>query len=237
MKKLYLCASPIGNLGDVSFRLINALKKVDLILAEEPNITIKLLNFYNIKKRIVKLHDSDLVSENKVKYAKNYKNVRSKILDLLTKVEEVAYLSSAGTPNLEDPPVNLVNYCYENSIELEVIPGPSALTTILSVSPFYHTPFVFLGFLPKKNTQLKKTIDKIKTLFKDEFIKSIIFFESPYRINKTLSIFKESFSDNYILIAHELTKINQKFILKRLKDIDNLIEKGEYTVILYNRTL
>jgi 16S rRNA (cytidine1402-2'-O)-methyltransferase len=73
MKKLYLCASPIGNLGDVSFRLLNTLKNVDLILAEEPNITIKLLNFYNIKNRIVKLHDSDLILQNKVKYTKNYK--------------------------------------------------------------------------------------------------------------------------------------------------------------------
>ena len=235
MKKLYLCASPIGNLGDVSFRLLDTLKNVDLILCENPNITIKLLNFYNIKKKMIKLHDSDLILEHKVKYTKNYKNVKSKILDLLSKVEKVAYLSSAGTPNLEDPPINLINYCYENSIEIDVISGPSALTTILSVSPFYHTPFIFLGFLPKKITQLQKTIDKIKTLFNDEFIKSIIFFESPYRINKTLSIFKDTFPDNYILIAHELTKINQKFILKKLKDIDNLIEKGEYTAILYRR--
>ncbi|MGB9637876.1 MAG: 16S rRNA (cytidine(1402)-2'-O)-methyltransferase [bacterium] len=228
MKKLYLCSSPIGNLNDVSFRLLDTLKKVDLILAENPNVTIKLLNFYNIKKKMIKYHDSDL--------SITYKNLKlnKKLIKLLSDTNEVAYLSSAGTPNLEDPPVNLVNYCYENSIEIEVIPGPSALTSALSASPFYHTPFIFLGFLPKKNNQLEKIIEIIKYYFDNNFIKSVVFFESPYRINKTLGFFKEHFLNNYVLIAHELTKINQKFILTKLKELDNLIEKGEYTVVVYN---
>ena len=105
----------------------------------------------------------------------------------------------------------------------------------MSASPFYHTPFIFLGFLPKKLNQIKKIINHIKEYFSSHVIKSAIFFESPYRINESLNIFKDYFFDNYVLIAHELTKINQKFILKKLKDIDNLINKGEYTVILYNK--
>ncbi len=229
MKKLYLCSTPIGNLNDVSFRLLDTLKKVDLILSENPNTTIKLLNFYNIKKRMLKFHDSDLSTYNRD--LKN--NIRT--IKLLDEVNEVAYVSSAGTPNLEDPPVNLINYCYENSVEVDIIVGPSALTAALSVSPFYHTPFIFLGFLPKKLNQLKKIINNIKELFNNDFVKSVIFFESPYRINNSLNIFKDYFFNNYVLIAHELTKINQKFILKKLKDIDNLITKGEYTVILYNK--
>ncbi|MCX7870122.1 MAG: 16S rRNA (cytidine(1402)-2'-O)-methyltransferase [bacterium] len=231
MKKLYLCSSPIGNLNDVSFRLLDTLKKVDLILAENPNITIKLLNFYNIKKRMIKFHDSDLSI-----YNQNLNgNINMKLMKIFSEVDEVAYISSAGTPNLEDPPVNLVNYCYKNSIEIDVIVGPSALTAALSASPFYHTPFIFLGFLPKKLNQIKKIINHIKEYFSSDVIKSAIFFESPYRINESLNIFKDYFFDNYVLIAHELTKINQKFILKKLKDIDNLINKGEYTVILYNK--
>jgi len=132
MKKLYLCASPIGNLGDVSFRLLNTLKNVDLILAEEPNITIKLLNFYNIKNRIVKLHDSDLILENKVKYTKNYKNVRSKILDLLSKVEEVAYLSSALTPNLKSYPTFIYLKSY-NSFRSFINSSGSKLCIFLKI--------------------------------------------------------------------------------------------------------
>lgn len=219
LKKIILFNSPIGNLKDVSLNFLEKIKEVDIILAENPQKTIKLLNYYNIKKKMITYHERDLQNNN------------PKIIKVITENNNIGFISAAGSPNIEDPPINLVKYSIENNIEIEIIPGPSALCTALSLSPLPHTPFIFLGFLDKKNKFLQ-TLNSIPN-----FIKSIVFFESCHRIKKTISLLKKTLPNNYILILHELTKINQKIMFFKISELDEtkIIEKGEYTILIYNR--
>lgn len=217
LRKLILFNTPIGNLKDITLNFLEKIKEVDLLLVENPSKTIKLLNYYNIKKRMITYHESEWYRSGE------------KVISYLSRYEIVGFMSSAGSPNIEDPPVNLVKYCITNGIEVEILPGPSALCAALSLSPLPYTPFIFLGFLDKKN----KFIDHIQKV--PDFVKSIVFFESCHRIRKSINTIKSAFSSNFILILHELTKINQKIIFSRINQInqDMLPEKGEYTVILY----
>ncbi|MCX7758021.1 MAG: SAM-dependent methyltransferase [bacterium] len=210
----------MGNLKDITLNFLEKIKVVELLLAENPQKTIKILNHYNIKKKMITYHESDW-----------YRN-KERVLSLLDQYETVGFISSAGSPNLEDPPINLVKFAIDNKIEIEIIPGASALCSAISLSPIPHTPFVFMGFLDKKNKYIK--------IFQEtpSFVRSFIFFESCHRIRKSINLIKSFFPNNFILILHELTKINQKVIFSKISDIDekNLTEKGEYTVILYTST-
>lgn len=217
LKKLILFSSPIGNLKDLTINFIEKIKEVDIIFAENPNQTIKLLNHLNIKKKMIKYHESEV------------KNQR--MINIIENNDKIGFISSAGAPNIEDPSINLIKYAIENNIEIEIVPGASALCSALMLSPLQHTPFLFLGFLDKKNKYLK-TIENSLNL-----VKSIVFFESCHRIRKTINNLKNNFPEKFILILHEMTKINQKIIFTKLKNLDenSLIEKGEYTLILYNK--
>ncbi|MFN4219721.1 MAG: 16S rRNA (cytidine(1402)-2'-O)-methyltransferase, partial [bacterium] len=209
--------TPIGNLKDVSLNFLEKIKEVEVILAENPSKSIKLLNYFNISKKMIHYHEWD------------WDKKREKILSIISKYEKVGFLSSAGSPNIEDPPLNLVKYCLENNVTLEIVPGPSALCAALSLSPLPHTPFIFLGFLDKKNKYLQ-TLKNIPS-----YVKSAVFFESCHRIQKTIKNLQKIFPQNYILILHELTKLNQKIFYQKLEEIkeENLINKGEYTAIIY----
>lgn len=217
IKKLILFSTPIGNLKDISLNFLEKIKEVDIIFVENPSKTIKLLNYYKISKKMVTYHEWD------------WQKKKEKLIKIINGYEVIGFMSSAGSPNIEDPPINLINYCLENEIEIEIIPGASALCSALSLSPLPHTPFIFLGFLDKKN----KYLQILKGI--PSFVKGVVFFESCYRIQKTLKNLKELFPQNYILILHELTKVNQKIIYRKLSqlNISDLIPKGEYTIILY----
>lgn len=181
MSKLSVVATPIGNLADITFRAVETLKVCDFVICEDTRVTGKLLNHFEIKK--------EMVSLNAFSEKKNLDSLVSKIQE----VQNVCLVSDAGTPGISDPGERLVSLCRKNNIEIEVIPGASALTSALSGSGFDTSSFVFLGFLPKKKGR--------KTLFEEikNIDRTVVFYESPHRIMKTLeeleNLFEGSSSD------------------------------------------
>ncbi|AMM39858.1 protein belonging to Uncharacterized protein family UPF0011 [Candidatus Desulfofervidus auxilii] len=216
---LYVIATPIGNLEDITLRALRILKTVDLIVAEDTRKTRKLLSHYGIKRPMLSYRE-----ENKEKQGK-------KILELLKKGKNVAIVSDAGTPCISDPGVHLVNLSFQMGIKIVPLPGPSALITALSVCGLPIQPFVFLGFLPQRPNRRKKLLLRLK-----ETPYAIVFYDSPYRFKKTLEILAEIFPQREIVIARELTKFHEEIV--RGKTIELWPQwrerevKGEITVIV-----
>jgi len=213
---LYLISTPIGNLGDITLRAINVLKNSDLILCEDTRRSGKLLHYLKIKKKLIPYHKF------------NEKKVSKKITEFIEKNKVVSLISDAGTPTISDPGLILVNKCIENGLKIYPIPGPSAVTTALSVSGF-NEKFLFYGFLSKKENELNNILKKLTNM---NF--SIVFFIPASKINYYISKFKNFFSDRKILIAREMTKIHEDFIRDKVILIKDMPEnlKGELTVVL-----
>ncbi|SHK19396.1 16S rRNA (cytidine(1402)-2'-O)-methyltransferase [Thermocrinis minervae] len=211
MGKLYVIATPIGNLGDITYRAIEILKKVNFIACEDTRRTMILLNHYGIK-------DKKLLSYYEPKESLQV----PKILKLLEK-EDVALVSDAGMPSISDPGYKLIKQCIQKNIPVEVIPGPSAVTTALVGSGLPTDRFLFVGFLPKKG--LEGYLEELKTCTDT----TIIAFESPNRILKTLEVMKKVFPpQTETCVARELTKIHEEYIRGSLEDVYNqLKERGE----------
>ncbi len=216
---LYVIATPIGNLEDITLRALHILKTVDLIVAEDTRKTRKLLSHYGIKRPMLSYRE-----ENKEKQGK-------KILELLKKGKNVAIVSDAGTPCISDPGVHLVNLAFQVGIKIVPLPGPSALITALSVCGLPIQPFVFLGFLPQRPNRRKKLLLSLK-----ETPYAIVFYESPYRFKKTLEILAEIFPQREIVIARELTKFHEEIVRGKATEIWSQWRereiKGEITVIV-----
>ena len=230
MAILYIIATPIGNLEDLTFRALRIFKEVDLILCEDTRVTRKLLGYYKINKPFLSYHQHSELK--KVEY----------IIQLLEKGKNLALVSDAGTPGISDPGNKLIAKITEFArvasaqVEIVPIPGPSAVTAAASVSGFPMDRFLFLGFPPAKNKRKK---------FFEEVLNSkypVIFYESPYRIIKTLNELKDSLITNYklqtaqIVVCRELTKkfetIYRGTIEKVIQDIEKDKIKGEFVVIL-----
>ena len=221
MSKLYIVATPIGNLGDITLRALRVLKEVDFILAENPKKSLRLLNFYNIRKPILKFHQHTKEKETK------------KILNLLRKGKNLAFISEAGTPGISDPGGKLVEKVREKlgkEVKIIPIPGPSALTCIISVSGFPTDRFLFLGFLPKK----KKRKEFLREILNSKY--PVVFFESPYRILKTLEELKNLNPNLKIVVGRELTKKFETIYWGKIGDVIEKIKKekikGEFVVII-----
>ncbi len=216
---LYVVATPLGNLGDITLRAIRILETCDVIACETPRITQRLLAALDIqKKRLFTYRDAG-----EEKSAQH-------LIDILKNKRSVALVSDAGTPTISDPGYRLVKQCHEAQIPVIPIPGANAALTALSVSGFPTHAFVFLGFLPVKSGARKRLLETYKN-----FDGSIIFYESPYRIRKTLVALKEIFEhDRLVFIARELTKLNESFYRGTLSELDenSLPEKGEYTMVV-----
>lgn len=213
MKKLVIVATPIGNLGDMTFRAIEELKSCEVILAEDTRRYGHIASKFEITgKKVIALHQHT--------YELKIKSILEQIKD-----GTVCYVSDAGTPNVADPGGKLVKVALELGYEVSAIPGASALTFILSVSPWNTKEFVFVGFLPKKGTTnyLKKFASLEIPLY---------FFESPYRIRRTIALAKELFPQSEVILAREMTKVFEEIIIEKISDIevDSLKEKGEYAV-------
>jgi len=219
--KLFIISTPIGNLNDITLRAIETLKNVDYIACEDTRITNKLLNKYKIKGKLISYHSG------------NEEKRRKEIVEILKSGKKVGLVSDAGTPCISDPGELIVKEVIENGIDIEVIPGPSSIITSLVISGLKTTPFIFLGFLPRKKGEIENLIDKYF------FIKgTLIFYESPHRILETLKILKEKFPKRNVVIVKELTKIYEKIYRGKIKDIYYEIEKneikGEYTILIEN---
>ena len=213
---LYIVSTPIGNLNDITFRAIEVLKNSDIILCEDTRHSIKLLNHYKIKKKLVSYH--------KFNEAKQV----LKIIEYINQGKILSLISDAGTPLLSDPGRILINQCIVNKIKIIPIPGVSSITTAMSVSGF-KDQFLFYGFLPKTENELKKALN---LLSQNSF--SLIFFIPALKINFYLKSFKKYFYGRKILIAKELTKIHETLLrddIEAIKTFNNRI-KGELTVII-----
>ena len=215
-KGLYLVSTPIGNLEDITLRAISILKRSDYILCEDTRTSKILLQKYDIK--------SKLISNHKFNEKKNL----LKVLNLLKKGTIISLISDAGTPGVSDPGSILVNECIENRINIFPLPGPSSVTSALSISGFSEK-FFFYGFFPEKKKLLNDDLKKLS-----ELDSSIIFFVSPRKINKILPYLKKNFSGRKILICREMTKYYEEYIRTDIDDIEklNFELKGELTIVI-----
>ena len=213
---LYCVATPIGNMGDITLRAIETLKQSDLILCEDTRVSKKILQKFEINKKIISNH----------KFNEN-KNLE-KVLELLKNRKVISLISDAGTPAVSDPGRILIKECVKNGIDIFPIPGASAVSTAISISGFSDN-FYFCGFLPEKQNQVKK-------LFKDLSLLngSIVFFISPNKLNKKINEIKEYFLNRDILICREITKYHEEYIRTPIKELSNLnfSRKGEITVVI-----
>jgi len=226
MAILYIVSTPIGNLKDISLRAIKTLKEVDLILAEDTRITKKLLDNYKIKTPIWSYHQHSQLRK------------IEEILKLLKLDKNLALVSDAGTPAISDPGNKLIKEIirhFGEKVKIIPIPGPSALTVAASISGFSMDKFLFLGFPPTKRKRKKFFEEIISSKY------SIIFYESPYRILKTLKELGLLINDRQIVVCRELTKkfetIYRGTTEKVIKKIEEDKIKGEFVVIIEGRKL
>ena len=213
---LYIVSTPIGNLEDITLRAISVLKNTDIILCEDTRRSIKLLNHFKIKKKLVSYH----------KY--NEKKNINKIINHFNQGKILSIISDAGTPLLSDPGKILLSECIKKNINIVPIPGVSAITASMSVSGF-SDKFLFYGFLPKKNKEIDTTLT---ILSKYRF--SHVFFIPAIKINLYIGKFKKFFSGRKILIAKELTKIHEHFYREDIDTISSFENnlKGELTIVI-----
>ena len=203
---LYIVSTPIGNLDDITLRSLEVLKKSDIILCEDTRRSLKLLNHFKIKKKLVSYHKF------------NEQKELQKIIEYLNDGKILSLISDAGTPTISDPGVLLVKACIEKKIKIFPIPGPSSITSAISISGF-NDKFLFFGFLPKTENELIKVLNNLREL---DF--SIVFFLPGIKINFYIKFFKEYFSNREIVIAREITKIHEKH---KSKDKDKKEEKNK----------
>lgn len=216
---LYLCATPIGNLEDITLRCIRTLRKVDLIAAEDTRQTVKLLNHFEINKPMISYHEHN-------KYEKG-----KEIIELIISGKNVALVSDAGMPAISDPGEDLVRSCIEKGIEVVPIPGSSASLTALIVSGLPTKRFCFEGFLSSNKRERKERLKQLS-----EEVRTMIFYEAPHRLRDTLEDMLENFGDRKISVSRELTKKYEETIRGNISDIINIFEKrtikGEFVLVV-----
>jgi len=213
---LYIVSTPIGNLGDITLRTLEVLKKSDYILCEDTRTSKNLLDRYEIK--------SKLISNHKFNEKKNL----LKVIEILKSDCIVSLISDAGTPSISDPGAILVNECFINKIDVFPIPGASAVSSAVSISGFSEKYF-FYGFFPEKKNKLKEDFEKLENLEG-----CIVFFISPRKFNRSVKIIKHYFLERKILICREMTKFYEEYIridIDKLEPFDS-DPKGELTIVI-----
>jgi len=213
---LYLVATPIGNLKDISFRSLEVLEKSDYILCEDTRVSKNLLDKYQIK--------SKLISNHKFNEKKN----TLKIIEYLKSGKLISLISDAGTPSISDPGLILVNECINNNINIFSIPGPSAVTTAISASGF-SDKFFFYGFLPEKKNQIDEELKKLSN-----FNHSIVLFSSSKKINKIIPGFKKYFAGRKIVFCREISKLYEEYIRRNIDELETFYNelRGELTIVI-----
>jgi len=216
--KLFVVATPIGNLEDFTFRAVETLKKVHCIFAEDTRTSKKLMTHYNINTKLYSYHDHS-----------SDKDI-ARVVNTLNENKDVALISDAGTPTISDPGYSLMRACIDVDVDIVPIPGASALTAAISVSGLPSDAFTFIGFLPTKKGR-KKKISFLKNLDT-----TIVLFESPHRLIKTLNQLKEALGERPVVVGRELTKLYEEIIRGNFSstiDFFNLKKiKGEIVIMI-----
>jgi len=218
---LYLVSTPLGNLKDITLRAIEVLDKSDYILCEDTRVSKNLLDRYQIK--------SKLISNHKFNEKKNL----LKIIEYLKSGKIISLISDAGTPSISDPGSLLVNGCIDNDIKIFPVPGPSAVSTAVSISGF-SDKFLFYGFFPEKKQLLAKELKQLSG-----FGNTLVFFVSPKKINKIIPEIKKNFIGRKIVFCREITKMYEEFIRKNVNELE-LFEKepkGELTIVISEKKI
>lgn len=221
--KLYLCATPIGNLEDITYRVLRTLKEVDLIAAEDTRNSIKLLNHFEIKTPMTSYHEYN-------KIEKAYQ-----LVDKMREGKNIALITDAGTPGISDPGEDLVRICYEEGIEVTSLPGPAACITALTMSGLPTRRFAFEAFLPRDKKERALVLEQLKNE-----TRTIILYEAPHHLIKTLEELLEALGNRKIAICRELTK---RYEEKTLTTISDMLEwykdnepRGEYVLVVDGKT-
>ncbi len=215
---IYLIATPIGNLGEMSKRALDVLEEMDIVAAEDTRNTYSLLSQYGIKKELFSLREH------------NELEASEHLINLIKQGKKVAYVSDAGYPGISDPGYLLVQTAIKNDINVSVVSGSSAFLTALVASGLETEHFYFFGFLSKKGNEGKSSLEELK-----DRRETLIFYESPHHIKKTLELLLEVFGNRKAVIARELTKLNEEYIrgsLEELNQIDEATLKGEMVVLV-----
>lgn len=216
---LYLVGTPIGNLKDITLRALETLREVDLIAAEDTRHTQKLLNHYEIRKPVTSYFEH------------NKKSKGPRLIEELGQGKNIALVSDAGMPGISDPGCDLVKECIQEQIPVTVIPGPAAVLTALVASGLDSGSFIFAGFFPRVNKERKKILASLAGEKR-----TIIFYESPYRLCQTLAVIRQVWGERQCCVARELTKVFEEYQRGTLSEVINYYEnhpvKGEITILL-----
>ena len=215
--KLYICATPIGNLSDITLRVLDTLREVDIIAAEDTRHTLKLLNHFDIKKPLISYFEHN----------KQYKG--AKIINELKQGKNVALVSDAGTPIISDPGEQLVKECIENNIEIESLPGPCACVTAMTLCGLDSKRFMFYGFLQHKSKDKLKELEELKNIKY-----TLVFYEAPHKLVSTLECIYEVFGNRDIALLREMTKKFQETLRMSVSEAIEYYKekepKGEYVL-------
>lgn len=219
--KLYLVATPIGNLGDITLRALEILKEVDYIACEDTRVTVKLLNHYDIKKPLISYHEHN-------KY-----DAGVGILNKLCDGHSVALVSDAGTPCISDPGYEIIRMAIEREIPIVSIPGASAVLAAIITSGLAPQPFTFFGFLEHKKSARKKQLEELKY-----HPYTMVFYESPHRFKETIDMMSEVFGERHVSIAREITKKFEEVYRGLVNDVNSYYEtiKGEIVIVVEANT-
>lgn len=221
--ELFIVATPIGNLSDITFRAVETLKAADLIACEDTRHSRKLLDHYGISKPLISLHEH------------NEAGRTAELIERMLAGSSVALISDAGTPLVSDPGFRLVREAAANLIRVTPIPGPSASLAALSASGLASNEFHFAGFLPRKEGERRRKLAELATV-----TVTLILYEAPHRVLATLAEITETMSDPEICAARELTKVHEEFIRGRASDVASTLRargevKGEFTLLVAPR--
>lgn len=221
--KLYLCATPIGNLEDITYRVLKTLKEVDLIGAEDTRHSIHLMNHFQIKTPMTSYHEYNKIEKAKI------------LVEQMKEGKNIAIITDAGTPGISDPGEEIVRQCYEAGIEVTSIPGPAACITALTMSGLNTRRFAFEAFLPAEKKERQRILQELKNE-----TRTIVLYESPHHLIRTLKELQKVLGDREITLCKELTKIYER---AEKSTIGNLIEKyeeaeikGEYVLVIQGRS-
>lgn len=222
--KLYLCATPIGNLEDITFRVIRTLKEADVIAAEDTRNSIKLLNHFEIKTPLTSYHEFNKYDKAKV------------LVSRILSGEKVALITDAGTPGISDPGEELVKQCYEAGIEVTSLPGAAACITALTLSGLSTRRFAFEAFLPSDKKEKAAILEELKTE-----TRTIIIYEAPHRLKKTIAELFSALGNRRMTVVKELTKLHENVFLTSFEEALAYYEenepRGEYVLVIEGKKI